>query len=161
MSARAAPSPVLHATAVARRHGGVWRGVLLQGPSGSGKSDLALRAVAQGWKLVADDRTLVWRSGGRLYARGVERLSGLIEARHLGVLSAPSVAFCEAALVVTCEPVGQPLERIPEPDHCTLAGVELPRLRLQPLEPSALAKLQLALEAALRGGFDSDSIRRI
>ncbi|MEG0819600.1 MAG: serine kinase, partial [Brevundimonas sp.] len=47
----------LHATAVARYSPAGWRGVLIQGPSGVGKSDLALRLIGQGWRLVADDWT--------------------------------------------------------------------------------------------------------
>ena len=48
-----------HAGLLARWTGGHWRGVLIEGESGSGKSDLALRALDDGWSLVADDRTLL------------------------------------------------------------------------------------------------------
>src|SRR3546814_10156556 len=43
----------VHATTVALDG----TGVLLRGPAGSGKSDLALRLIDQGARLVADDRT--------------------------------------------------------------------------------------------------------
>ena len=48
---------------------GGWRGALIEGPSGAGKSDLALRALDAGFRLVADDRVVVWTSGGRLFGR--------------------------------------------------------------------------------------------
>ena len=57
---------IRHAGLIARRMGGVWRGVLIEGPSGAGKSDLALRALDQGFRLVADDRVVVWTDAGRL-----------------------------------------------------------------------------------------------
>ena len=60
---------IRHAGLIARFEPPVWRGVLIDGPSGSGKSDLALRALDGGWMLVADDRVLVWACEGRLYGR--------------------------------------------------------------------------------------------
>ena len=79
---------ILHAGLIAARIAGFWRGVLIEGPSGSGKSDLALRALSQGFRLVADDRVVVWASGGRLFGRAPEILNGLIELRGLGVRNA-------------------------------------------------------------------------
>ena len=60
---------ILHAGLVARRQDGYWRGVLIEGASGAGKSDLALRALDHGFRLVADDRVVVWASGGALYGQ--------------------------------------------------------------------------------------------
>ena len=54
----------IHATAVARHTPAGWRGALIQGPSGVGKSDLALRLIGQGWRLIADDWTHLWASSG-------------------------------------------------------------------------------------------------
>ena len=65
-----APMQPLHATAVARHTPTGWRGVLIQGPSGVGKSDLALRLIGQGWRLVADDWTHLWTSDDALYGGG-------------------------------------------------------------------------------------------
>jgi len=137
-------TPVLHATTIALHRGGRWRGVLVQGPSGAGKSDLALRAMSHGWRLVADDRTLVWTSGGRLFGRAHPRLSGLIEARGLGIAPAPPLGFAELVLAVGCEP-GAAVDRFPEPERMELLGVELPLVRLCPSEASAPTKLELAL----------------
>ena len=128
---------------MARRRGGRWNAVLIQGPSGAGKSDLALRALAAGWRLVADDRCLAWTSGGRLYVRAPETLAGLIEARGLGVLPHPYLAFAPVALAVRIEDLGA-LERVPEPEFLDVLGILLPQVRFSALEGSATAKLGLA-----------------
>ncbi len=80
---------ILHGGLIARRQNGFWRGALIEGASGSGKSDLALRAIDQGFRLVADDRVVVFPAGGRLYGRAPETLAGLIEVRGVGVIGAP------------------------------------------------------------------------
>ena len=56
---------LVHATAVAI--GG--RAVLLRGPSGSGKSDLALRLIDAGAELVSDDQSLLERRGDTVVVR--------------------------------------------------------------------------------------------
>ena len=76
---------ILHASLVALRLSGVWRGALIEGASGAGKSDLALRALGEGFALAADDRVVVFASGGRLYGRSPAPLAGMIEARGVGI----------------------------------------------------------------------------
>ncbi len=137
---------IRHAGLLALRVKGYWRGALIEGPSGVGKSDLALRCLSQGFTLVCDDHTVVWASGGRLWGRAPETLHGLIEARGLGVLPAPAISFAEIALIITCVPGPGEVERMPESESTEIAGRRLPLRRLWPLEPSAPAKLRLALE---------------
>ena len=60
--------------------------MLIEGASGSGKSDLALRCLPLGFRLVSDDRTRLWVSEGRLFGAAPEPIAGLIEARGLGVM---------------------------------------------------------------------------
>ena len=134
---------IVHAGLMARRLGGGWRGALIEGPSGSGKSDLALRLLDLGFRLVADDRVVLWASGGRLWGRAPQTLAGLIEARGLDVVPEAALPFCEVALVV--EP-GAP-ERLPEPRRVHRLGVELPGLVVPYREASAPAKLGRALSA--------------
>jgi len=135
---------ILHAGLLALRLAGDWRGALIEGASGSGKSDLALRALDAGWSLVADDRTLVWSCGGRLYGRAPDVLAGLVEARGLGVLPAPGRAYAEIGLIVRCIGAG-PVERLPDGETQAVLGVDLPLVRLAALEASAPAKLSRAL----------------
>jgi serine kinase of HPr protein (carbohydrate metabolism regulator) len=137
---------IRHAGLLALRLKGHWRGVLIEGPSGAGKSDLALRCLAAGFRLVADDRVLLWTSGGRLYGRAPDALAGLIEVRGLGVMAAPALNFSEIALVVACVEGPAAVERHPDPESAGLLGVSLPLRRLWPLEHAAPAKLRLALE---------------
>jgi serine kinase of HPr protein (carbohydrate metabolism regulator) len=134
---------IAHAGLIARRIAGHWRGALIEGPSGAGKSDLALRALDLGFRLVADDRVILWTCAGRLFGRAPGALAGLLEVRGVGVTGEPALALCEVALVV--EP-GTP-ERLPEPDTTDRLGFRLPRLVLSYEEASAPAKLGRALTA--------------
>ncbi len=155
------PPTILHATTVARRNAsGAWRGVLLRGRSGVGKSDLALRAAASGWRLVADDRSLVFRSGEGLFARAPTTIAGLVEARGLGVVSTPYRAFAQLVLTIDCIEEANGLERVPEWDMVEILGVGLQRFRLVAREASGVAKLGLALDVAERG-FDRRPEERI
>jgi hypothetical protein len=143
---------IRHAGLIARRLGGVWRGVLIEGPSGAGKSDLALRALDQGFRLVADDRVRVWAAEGRLYGRAPDALAGLIEARGLGIVPAAALPLCEIVLLARLGPA----ERIPDPATEAILGVAVPLLAVSPFEASAPAKLSRAL-----GAFDVATKRRI
>ena len=132
---------ILHAGLIALRADGAWRGALVSGPSGAGKSDLMLRALDAGFRLVADDRTVAWSSGGRLFGRAPETLHGLIELRGLGILAEPPLSLAEASLMVRCEPFAVELDRSPEPEWATIAGIRIPLFRLHGLDASAPAKL--------------------
>jgi len=112
-------SALLHATCVAV----AGRGVLILGPSGSGKSGLALRLLAWGALLVADDRTEVLRQDGRLVARCPPGLSGKIEARGVGILRAPVVA--EAEVVLAVDLGTEEADRLPPRHHVTVLGVTI------------------------------------
>jgi serine kinase of HPr protein (carbohydrate metabolism regulator) len=135
---------ILHAGLIALRDGGLWRGVLIEGPSGSGKSDLALRAIAAGWSLVADDRTLVWTSGGQVFGRAAPALAGLIEARGIGVVAMPARDFAPIHLIVRCTPA-EAVERMPENQARDLLGTAIPRVDLAAREASTPAKLACAV----------------
>jgi serine kinase of HPr protein (carbohydrate metabolism regulator) len=137
---------ILHAGLLALRCDGLWRGALITGAPGAGKSDLALRALDAGFRLVADDRTLVWTSCGRLYGRAPDALTGLIEARGLGVVAERAIAFAEIGLVVRCVEMGVEIERMPDLAAETIAGATIPLIDLDAREPSAPAKLRRALQ---------------
>lgn len=136
---------IRHAGCLALRRGGAWRGALIEGASAIGKSDLALRAMEHGFRLVADDRTLVFASGGRLFGRAPRPLAGLLEVRGLGVVTASALTFAEIVLVARCHGLGA-AERLPEFAPEAICGVELPVFALCPLEASAPARLRAALE---------------
>ena len=146
------PPLIRHAGLIAQRRDGFWRGVLIEGPSGAGKSDLALRALDHGFRLVADDRVLLWAAAGRLYGRAPDTLAGLIEVRGVDVLRVASLAFCEVGLLVRLGPS----DRIPQPATETILGVAVPLQAADPFGLSAPAKLSRAL-----GAFDAAHKRRI
>jgi serine kinase of HPr protein (carbohydrate metabolism regulator) len=120
-------------------------GCLLLGPSGSGKSDLALRLVMdQKARLVADDQVAVERRTDRLIASPPATLAGLIEVRGVGILRMAHRAHATLGLAVVLVPPAE-VERLPEPDEgIEYLGVALPLLRLAPFEPSAPHKVRLA-----------------
>ena len=121
-------------------------GVLLLGPSGAGKSDLALRLIGDGALLVADDQTSITIENVALIARAPERIGGLIEARGVGIVRGPTKAWTRLALAV--ELSSNQIERMPEGGSWSLPGRGQPRIplvALNPFEPSAGAKLRLAL----------------
>ena len=140
-----APMQPLHATAVARRTPAGWRGVLIQGPSGVGKSDLALRLIGQGWRLVADDWTHLWASNGALYAAAPTTITGQIEVRGLGIVAAPLWPLTRIMLAVAC--THEAVERLPEATNWTWDGVAIPRLLLDPRPASAGQVVATALAA--------------
>ncbi|MBY0225864.1 MAG: HPr kinase/phosphatase C-terminal domain-containing protein [Hyphomicrobium sp.] len=147
--AAAATEIVVHGTAIAL--GG--RAALLRGASGSGKSDLALRALAApvgslveaSFGLVADDQVVIRATEEGLTVSPPDRLQGLIEVRGLGIVTVPHRS--DACLSLLVDLVGPDrLERLPDPwPTDVLLGVSLPVLRLAPFNASAPLKLALAL----------------
>lgn len=106
----------LHASAVALEG----RGLLILGASGAGKSGLALRLMALGACLVADDRVTLRLVGADLYAAAPAALSGLIEARGVGLIAAEAVAEAPVALAVDLDRA--PAARMPQRASITLLG---------------------------------------
>ena len=135
----------IHATAVALD--GV--GALLRGPPGSGKSDLALRLIDQGARLIADDQTTLTRRGDRLFAAPPDAIAGRLEVRGLGIVELDHAGGVPLAAVFDLVP-HQAIERLPEALTVELLNVALPVIRLDPTTASAAAKVRLAVRQ-LRG----------
>ena len=137
---------ILHAGLIALRVAGSWRGALIQGPSGIGKSDLALRAVAEGFRLVADDRGVVFVSGGVLFGRAPDTLRGLIEVRGLGVVRQTALVTAPISLSVRCKHSPEAVERLPDPRSESLLACDVPVFEVWPLEHTAPAKIRRAID---------------
>ena len=131
-------SETLHASCVAI--GG--RAVLIAGPSGSGKSDLALRLIDRGAVLVSDDYTLLIRGADRLSATAPATIAGRIEVRGIGIVDMPHVEHVPVALLVE---LADATDRMPDAAPRSIAGMSVPSLLVKPLESSAPIKVELAL----------------
>ncbi len=143
----------LHATTVQLRG----RGVMILGPSGAGKSELALVLLERAHLrredalLVADDRTLLRVTGGKLVASVPPRLAGGVEVRGAGLFRIPFVAETPLDLVVML--VGRDeAERYPGGGTWRFDGMEVLRLLLPALSENGDSNaLSRAVEATLFG----------
>ncbi len=136
---------IVHAGLVAKHVQSRWRGALIQGLSGSGKSDLAIRVLEIGFRLVADDQVRLSVAKGRLFGCAPASLANLLEARGLGLVRIESLRLAEVRLLVLCGSYDD-AERLPELSKTCIAGVHIPTIRVRALDPSAPAKLCRALE---------------
>lgn len=131
-------SETLHASAVSV--GG--HAVLIEGRSGSGKSDLVLRLVDRGATLVSDDYTLVLRQDDHLIARAPATIAGRMEVRGIGIVELPFATDVRVALIVQLD-----TEVLRMPERCLrrIAGVDVRQIALEPFHASAPIKVEYAL----------------
>jgi len=136
----------IHASCVAI--GG--KGVLLLGDSGGGKSDLALRLIDDGARLVADDRTILFLQRGALHARAPDSIKGLIEIRGVGIVKQPALKQVKLALAVK---LGGEGPRLPRPAFFQALNTKVPQIALDSRFASSPAKVRAALAAFGKGLF--------
>jgi HPr kinase/phosphorylase len=141
---------LVHATAVAIDG----RAVLLRGPSGSGKSDLALRLIDAGARLVSDDYSQLRHQEGAILVRAPGPISGLIEARGVGILKVEALAAAPLALIADLV-APHHVDRLPEPRSETIFGLAIPVVAIAPFEASAPIKLRFALAGLTGEGTDA------
>lgn len=132
----------LHATAV-DWHG---RGVLIRGPSGSGKSMLAQALIERGALLVSDDQVLLTAEPGTLVMTAPAALAGLLELRGVGLIRIPYVLAARLALVVDLVPLAR-VERLPDLATIALLDRRFPVLPVAGTEPLAPLRVTAALRA--------------
>jgi hypothetical protein len=134
------------------------QGVLILGDSGAGKSDLALRLINDGAKLVSDDRTELYVARGMLHARAPKSIAGLLEVWGLGIVALPFAKSVPLGLAVE---LGMPPKRLPDPAVYTppaplKAAKPLPFIILDGALPGAPARIRLALKAFSKALFRED-----
>ena len=120
------------------------RAVLIGGPSGSGKSDLALRLLDRGFTLVSDDQTIVRRDGNGLLAGAPPNIAGKLEVRGIGIVDMEAVADVPVALFVE---LTSDIQRIPDDSReRPILGVPVPLISIDAMTASAPSKVALALD---------------
>ena len=133
-------SETLHASTVALDG----RAVLICGPSGSGKSDLALRLLDRGFTLVSDDQTIVRRDGGKVIASAPPTIHGKLEIRGVGIVEMETVADVPLALYVE---LTSDIQRLPDDSReRPVLDVQLPLISVDAMTASAPSKVALALD---------------
>ena len=131
--------------------------VLLLGDSGSGKSDVALRLIAAGGRLISDDQTALSSNQDFLFAQSVPNIAGQLEIRGVGIIVLDHAPRAPVALAVKLDPEAAS-ERLPPttayaPPAPLTASHLPPLVTLRPFEPSVPAKIAAAASAAVSGAF--------
>lgn len=130
---------LVHGTAVALNG----NGILFVGPSGSGKSDLALRLIDRGSVLVSDDVVILSGTGNGLTIGTAPNIEGKIEVRGIGICT---VQYVPSALLKLVVALSEKIERLPDENRTIeLLGVNLPLIELGPFEISTALKVEIAL----------------
>ena len=138
---------IFHGSAVAI--GG--NGGLLLGPSGSGKSDLALRLIDRGAKLICDDALHIEHSNGLPLLSCAPNIAGKIEIRGIGICPVDFVPSAPLRLIVQ---LTQDMERMP-PEHqrINIADFSVPMFKLDPFQASSALKVEWALKSVIDAGM--------
>lgn len=139
MSVARLSSENIHASSVAVDG----RAVLISGPSGSGKSDLALRLLDRGFTLISDDRTIVRKEGARIIASAPETIKGKLEIRGIGIVDVECVTDVPVALVVE---LTSDIARLPDDSRKRVVlGEGIPLVSIDAMSASAASKVAMAL----------------
>ena len=124
-------------------------GLLIRGPSGSGKSDLVLRLLdeANFAILVADDQVRISAVKGELIASPPPILAGKLEIRGQGIVTRPYLAAIKLSHIIDLAPATE-IARMPEPGELQTVFMEhqFPRLKLDGKQASATAHIRAFLQ---------------
>jgi HPr kinase/phosphorylase len=142
---------MVHGTCVAfplLEEAGVAAAVLFRGPSGIGKSDLALRLIDDGAMLVADDQVELKLTEEGLLARAPDTILGMLEVRGVGLVHLPVAGRAAVVAIVDLVDADTDIERLPEPEEVEIANTTLPVWKLFAMESSAMAKVGVIVAVA-------------
>ena len=116
------PGHLLHASAVAY----AGHGCVIAGPSGVGKSSMALQLMALGAALIGDDAIWVTPAEDGLVAQAADGSAHAIEARGLGILPAQTAL---GPIDYAIELLPEPGPRLPPGEKVMLCGRSIPLYR--------------------------------
>ncbi|QUS56111.1 HPr kinase/phosphorylase [Pseudovibrio brasiliensis] len=144
-SVQAAEGQAIHATCLVVGT----KGILIRGPSATGKSALALELIQRAHlkgsfaALVADDRVYIAEKNGRLIGSCPNSIKGKAELRGFGIVEVPYLDTAIIHMVLDLE-AREEIDRLPEEQAltCELCSVKL--IRQQVPKEDHLAALRLA-----------------
>lgn len=146
------PATNLHGSAIVLAD----RGILILGPSGSGKSALALAllcaksAMGSFGRLVSDDQVFAAVSAGRLVCTAPASIAGLVEIRGLGPTPLAHEARAVIDLAVRLVPAAE-APRLGSSTHENVMGLALPSIVLPERDAGNPAAVMAKLAFALSG----------
>lgn len=144
------PDYLIHATLVQVCH----RGLLISGPSGIGKSQLALDLVSRGHALVVDDSPLLQRRGSQVYGRCRANFAGLLHLPQQGLVDVRAQFGSQAALAeIRVELLACLVRQLPKEVPCYrfVEGIPMPCAYF-PVNPETVD----AVEAWVKGSALGD-----
>ena len=132
-------------------------GVLLEGESGVGKSEIALELIRRGHVLIADDRVDVYRAHNQIYGEAPDILKGMLELRGVGIINIIDLygfMSCRDSTTIECVIKLKKQEMNDEYDRIglnnqlveTIFGIDLPKIEIPIKEGRSAA---VAIEAAI------------
>ncbi len=135
--------------------------VLLRGPSGIGKSDLALRLLDEGASFLADDYVELHANDEHIRIQAPEKIRGLLEVHGLGIVKRPALDGAPLGLVCDLVPASL-IDRMPKRLHLLrLDDIEgAPIIQLDGRTASATARIR-QLVAMIRDNPGEPVINRI
>ncbi|MEP2234234.1 MAG: HPr kinase/phosphatase C-terminal domain-containing protein [Alteripontixanthobacter sp.] len=119
------------------------RALIIEGPSGSGKSSLALALIDRGAVLVGDDGVMVERRGRSVWASPPPNITGKLEIRSVGLVELPYIS-APLALILRLE--RDPPRFVERADTSEICGTAIPCLAFYPDSPVAAIRAEYALE---------------
>lgn len=121
------------------------KGILIEGPSGSGKSDLSLRLINSGAKLVSDDYVDIREENNSLIGYAAPNIEGLIEVRGIGLVEVEHIKSSPLHLSLKLTPRDD-IERLPEAEYFEMYDIKIPNYKFDAFSVSAMAKITLLLK---------------
>jgi len=140
-------SKILHASSVEIDG----KGVVILGKSGSGKSNLAIKLISMGAKLISDDQTYFKLKDNKIIISKPKTTPNFIEARGIGLIKTPMVMSAKLFCFVNITNIE--LERLPYEEKKYCFGKKIKMVGFNPTYNN-----ESALFLSLRYGVKNNSI---